>query len=83
MTHPVKSALAPPSISKKNPLQSERITKLEPVMNEYEKYSPGPLTYASRYVPAGVEDVLDEFSPEQRALLEPPYRPNRPSITTS
>ncbi len=47
------------------------------------KYSPGPLTYAARYLPAGVEDVLNEFSPSQRALLEPPYRPNRPSITTA
>lgn len=47
------------------------------------KYSPGPLTYANRYLPAHVEDVLDEFTPEQRALLEPPYRPNRPKVMAS
>ncbi|MQC82614.1 MAG: hypothetical protein DWG79_01975 [Chloroflexi bacterium] len=44
------------------------------------KYSPGPLTYARTYLPRGVEECLDEFTPEQRALLEPPYRPNRPRI---
>ncbi len=46
------------------------------------KYAPGPLTYSRTYLPQGVEDVLDEFTPEQRAMLEPPYRPNRPSIPT-
>lgn len=46
------------------------------------KYSPGPLTYARTYVPQGVEDLLHEFTPQQRALLEPPYRPNRPSVST-
>lgn len=46
------------------------------------KYSPGPLTYAKTYLPAGVTEVLDEFTPGQRAVLEPPYRPNRPKITT-
>lgn len=44
------------------------------------KYSPGPLTYAKRYVPEGVEDVLDEFTDRQRAILEPPYRARRPSL---
>ena len=44
------------------------------------KYSPGPLTYAKTHLPAGVAEVLDEFTPEQRAVLEPPYRPNRPKI---
>lgn len=47
------------------------------------KYSPGPLTYARTYLPAGVEKVLDEFTPEQRAVLEPPYRPNRPKVITN
>lgn len=47
------------------------------------KYSPGPLTYSKRYIPDGVEDVLDEFTPSQRARLEPPYRPGRPSLDTA
>ena len=46
------------------------------------KYSPGPLTYAKTYLPAGVAEALHEFSPEQRAVLEPPYRPNRPKVVT-
>lgn len=59
------------------------------------KYSPGPLSHnppdASRhpvvisdtlnYRPRGIENVLDELTPVQRALLEPPYSPNRPSIS--
>jgi ectoine hydroxylase-related dioxygenase (phytanoyl-CoA dioxygenase family) len=44
------------------------------------KYSPGPLTYGKRYIPEGVEDTIDEFTPSQRAMLEPPYRAGRPSI---
>tara|TARA_A100001037_G_C15106141_1_gene616549 strand:- start:205 stop:1008 length:804 start_codon:yes stop_codon:yes gene_type:complete len=44
------------------------------------KYSPGPLTYAKRYVPEGVENQLDEFTPGQRAVLEPPYRTQRPTL---
>ena len=44
------------------------------------KYSPGPLAYARTYLPDGVEAVLDEFTPAQRALLEPPYRPSRPTV---
>ena len=28
-----------------------------------------------------VEEVIDEFTPEQRALLQPPYRANRPKVT--
>ena len=47
------------------------------------KYSPGPLTYSSRYLPPDVEDILDEFTPQQRALLEPPYRTRRPRVTQS
>ena len=45
------------------------------------KYSPGTLTYSSRYLPPDVENALDEFTPTQRALLEPPYRTNRPRVT--
>ena len=47
------------------------------------KYSPGPLTYSKSYLPTGVEDALEEFTPEQRAILEPPYRANRPSVNVS
>ena len=42
------------------------------------KYSPGPMSYSQRYLPEGVEEALDEFTPEQRAVLEPPYAPGRP-----
>jgi ectoine hydroxylase-related dioxygenase (phytanoyl-CoA dioxygenase family) len=44
------------------------------------KYAPGELSYASRYRPPGVDDVIDEFTPAQQAILQPPYRPNRPKI---
>jgi ectoine hydroxylase-related dioxygenase (phytanoyl-CoA dioxygenase family) len=44
------------------------------------KYSPGMLAYSSKYVPTGVEEHLDELTPLQRALLEPPYNPSRPNI---
>jgi hypothetical protein len=44
------------------------------------KYSPGPLSYSSRYLPAGMADFLEELTPAQRAVLEPPYRPNRPKL---
>ena len=44
------------------------------------KYSPGALSYSRRYLPDGLADHLDELSPSQRALLEPPYRPGRPRI---
>ena len=44
------------------------------------KYSPGSVSYAHRYRPDGVDDILDELTPAQRAVLEPPYRPGRPSI---
>ncbi len=44
------------------------------------KYSPGPMSYARDHIPEGVQDVLDEFTPEQRAVLEPPYIPERPTI---
>ena len=46
------------------------------------KYSPGPLTYSRVHVPEGVAEVLDEFTPQQRAVLEPPYRPARPTVST-
>ena len=42
------------------------------------KYSPGPMSYSQRYLPEGVEEALDEFTPEQRAVLEPPYASGRP-----
>jgi Phytanoyl-CoA dioxygenase (PhyH) len=44
------------------------------------KYSPGPLSYSRRYLPAGLADCLDELTPTQRAVLEPPYRPARPKL---
>jgi len=44
------------------------------------KYSPGPMTYSKRYVPEGVDEVLDEFTSSQRAVLEPPYRTQRPTL---
>ena len=47
------------------------------------KYSPGPLTYSRVHVPEGVAEVLDEFTPRQRAVLEPPYRPARPTVSTA
>jgi ectoine hydroxylase-related dioxygenase (phytanoyl-CoA dioxygenase family) len=59
------------------------------------KYAPGPLVHnapdafedpgyttdTKSYRPEGVEEVMDEFTPLQRALLEPPYYPKRPSIS--
>ena len=47
------------------------------------KYSPGHLTYARRYIPEGVEESLDEFTPRQRAMFEPPYRSSRPTLVTN
>ncbi len=44
------------------------------------KYSPGPMSWARDHMPAGVQEVLDEFTLEQRAVLEPPYKPERPTI---
>ena len=44
------------------------------------KYSPGPLSYARAYLPDGIEAVLAELTPAQRALLEPPFGPGRPQI---
>jgi ectoine hydroxylase-related dioxygenase (phytanoyl-CoA dioxygenase family) len=44
------------------------------------KYSPGPISYASTYIPHGMEERLDELTPLQRALLQPPYTPGRPRI---
>ena len=45
------------------------------------KYSPGALSYARQYMPDGVQEMLEEFTPQQRAVLEPPYRPERPSVS--
>ncbi len=53
------------------------------------KYSPGSISYAppdsdfthtEDYLPPGIREVWDELTPEQQAVLEPPYHPNRPSI---
>src|SRR6185436_13400470 len=44
------------------------------------KYAPGPLAYAREHVPDGVREVLHEFTPSERAVLEPPYRPDRPLL---
>lgn len=42
------------------------------------KYSPGVMSYSQKYLPDGVEELLQEFTPEQRSLLEPPYAQGRP-----
>ena len=47
------------------------------------KYSPGPLANEGRYIPDGVADVLDEFTPAQRAVLQPPYQDRRPSVANT
>ena len=39
------------------------------------KYSPAPLSWDRRYLPEGAEDILADLTPEQRAVLEPPYHP--------
>lgn len=44
------------------------------------KYSPGAISYARHYFPSGVEEKLDDFTPAQRAVLEPPYHPSRPRV---
>ncbi len=58
------------------------------------KYSPGPMTHhppdsskhptvvadTRNYLPHDIEKVMDDLTPLQRALLEPPYHPNRPNI---
>lgn len=44
------------------------------------KYSPRSVSYAGRYLPDGLADRMEELTPLQRALLEPPYHPNRPRI---
>jgi hypothetical protein len=43
------------------------------------KYSPGPLANEP-YPPPGVEEYLDEFTPEQKTVLLPPYQDHRPSV---
>jgi ectoine hydroxylase-related dioxygenase (phytanoyl-CoA dioxygenase family) len=44
------------------------------------KYSPRSVAYSGRYLPDVLADRLDELTPLQRALLEPPSHPNRPRI---
>ncbi len=50
------------------------------------KYSPGPLNHAppanlsdaQDYLPSGIHEIWDDLTPQQQAVLEPPYHPNRP-----
>ena len=35
------------------------------------KYTSGTMHMAQNYLPEGVEEVLDEFTPEQRAMMNP------------
>jgi hypothetical protein len=44
------------------------------------KYSPRSVSYSSRYVPESLPEFAEELTPLQRALLEPPYHPNRPRL---
>ena len=37
------------------------------------KYSPAPMSWDRQHLPQGTEGILDELSPEQRSVLEPPY----------
>jgi len=37
------------------------------------KYSPAPLSWDRLHLPEGSEDIMEELTPNQRALLEPPY----------
>ena len=47
------------------------------------KYSPAQLSWAQHHLPVGVEEIMDELTPDQRALLVPPYHPylKRPALT--
>jgi ectoine hydroxylase-related dioxygenase (phytanoyl-CoA dioxygenase family) len=44
------------------------------------KYSPGPLSYSRRHLPGDIADHLEELTPAQRAVIEPPYLPHRPRV---
>ena len=46
------------------------------------RYSPGNLAYAKGYLPTWPESMLEGLTPEQRAVLEPPYhtRLDRPVL---
>jgi ectoine hydroxylase-related dioxygenase (phytanoyl-CoA dioxygenase family) len=44
------------------------------------KYSPRSVAYSGHYLPHELEARLDELTPLQRALLQPPSHPNRPRI---
>jgi ectoine hydroxylase-related dioxygenase (phytanoyl-CoA dioxygenase family) len=37
------------------------------------RFSPGNLAYAKGYLPQWPDKLLDELTPEQRAIMEPPY----------
>ena len=45
------------------------------------KYSPGTLSYSQKYIPDGVEEQIQEFTKDQRAVLHPPYKPDRPRLS--
>ncbi len=45
------------------------------------KYSPGTLSYSQKYIPDGVEEKIQEFTKDQRAVLHPPYKPDRPRLS--
>ncbi len=47
------------------------------------KYSPGPMTWAREAISPELRECLDEFTPRQRALLEPPYEWGRPNVAWS
>jgi hypothetical protein len=49
--------------------------------NHPEAYRRSDVTADTRnYRPNGVDEMLEEFTPTQQALLEPPYHPGRPKI---
>jgi len=37
------------------------------------RFSPGNLAYAKNYLPSWPEEMLQDLTPEQRSILEPPY----------
>ncbi len=47
------------------------------------RYSPANLAYAKSYSPSWPESMLEELTPEQRAVVEPPYhrRLDRPELS--
>lgn len=47
------------------------------------KYCPGGIAYDNGYLPPGVASVIEEFSPEERSVLRPPYSPTHPYLGES